>query len=48
MHPAKLLVAIVTVLALSASVANAATQKGKGYAVQKTAATQQDHFHIGY
>jgi hypothetical protein len=47
MHPTKLLVAIVTVLALSASLANAA-QKGKAYAVQKTAATQQDHFRIGY
>ena len=45
MHPTKLLVAIVTVLALSASLANAA-QKGKAYAVQKT--TQQDHFRIGY
>jgi hypothetical protein len=48
MHPTKLLVAIVTVLALSASLANAAPQKGKGYTVQKTAATQQDHFRIGY
>ena len=47
MHPTRLVVAIVTVLALSASLANAAT-KGKGYNVQKTAATQQDHFRIGY
>jgi hypothetical protein len=44
----KLLVAIVTVLALSASLANAAPQKSKGYTVQKTSATQQDHFRIGY
>jgi hypothetical protein len=48
MHPTKLLVAIVTVLALSASLANAAPQKGKGYTVHKTAATQQDQFRIGY
>jgi hypothetical protein len=48
MHPTKLLVAIVTVLALSASLANAASHKGKGYNVQKTSATQQDHFRIGY
>ena len=47
MHTTKILVAIVTVLALSASLANAA-QKGKGYTVQKAAATQQDHFRIGY
>jgi hypothetical protein len=44
MHPIKLLVAMLTVLALSASLANAA-QKGK---VQKTVATQQEHFRIGY
>ena len=48
MHPTKLLVAILSVLALSASLANAAPQKGKGYSVQKTAATQQDHFRVGY
>jgi hypothetical protein len=48
MHPTKLLVAILTVLALSASLANAAPQKGKGYSVHKTAATQQDHFRISY
>jgi hypothetical protein len=35
---------MLTVLALSASLANAA-QKGK---VQKTVATQQEHFRIGY
>jgi hypothetical protein len=40
----KLLVAIVTVLALSASFANAAP-KGKGYTPHQT---QQDHFRIGY
>ena len=48
MHPTKLLVAFVTVLALSASLANAASHKGKGYSVQKTAVTQQDQFRIGY
>lgn len=41
MHPTKLLVAIVTVLALSASLANAASHKGKGYNVQKTSATSR-------
>ncbi len=48
MHPTKLLVAIVTVLALSASLANAATQKGKGYNLHQTASTHQDRFQIGY
>ena len=49
MHPSKLLVAILTVLAFSASLANAAQQsKGKGYTVQQTAATHQDRFQIGY
>jgi len=48
MHSTKLLVAILSVLALSASLANAAPQEGKGYTVQKTAATQQDHFRVGY
>jgi|KBSMisStaDraftv2_1062788.scaffolds.fasta_scaffold1361846_1 hypothetical protein len=47
MCPTKLLVAILTVLALSGSLANAAPQRGKGYTVHKTAATQQDHFRIG-
>jgi hypothetical protein len=34
MHPIKLLVAILSVLALSAWLANAAQSKGKGYTVQ--------------
>jgi hypothetical protein len=49
MHPTKLLVAILTVLAFSASLASAAPRsRGKGYSVHQTAATQQDHFRIGY
>ena len=47
----KLLVAILTFLAVSVSVANAAPSQGKqakSYAVQQTAATHQDRFQIGY
>ena len=49
MHPIKLMVAILTALAFSASLANAAPQsKGKGYTVQQTSAVHQNRFQIGY
>jgi hypothetical protein len=52
MRPNKLLLAaIITFLAVTASVANAAPLKGKTYTVQDTSNTrwnQQDRFHIGY
>ena len=49
MHPTKLLVTILTVLAFSASLANAAPQsKGKGYTVQQTASAHQARFQISY
>jgi hypothetical protein len=51
MRPSKLLAAILTFVAVSASVANAAPSQGKqakNYAVQQTAVTHQDRFQIGY
>ncbi len=49
MRAIKLITAILTVLAYSASLANAAPQpKGKGYTVQQTSAVHQNRFQIGY
>ena len=54
MRATKLLLAIVTVLAVTASVANAAPVKGKQagtYTLQDNSnarGNQQDRFHIGY
>jgi hypothetical protein len=51
MCPTKLLVAILTFLAVTVGVANATPSQGKranSYAVQQTAATHQDRFQIGY
>lgn len=49
MHPTRLLIAILTVLSVSASLANAAPQsKGKGYTVQQTGSAHQARFQISY
>lgn len=49
MNPIKPMVAILTVLAFSASLVNAAPQsKDKGYTVQQTSAVHQNRFQIGY
>ena len=51
MRPSKLLLAIVTVLAVTGSVANAAPVKGKQagtYTVQDTRGTHQDRFNVSY
>ena len=51
MRPSKLLLAIVTVLAVTGSVANAAPVKGKQagtYTVQDTRWTHQDRLNVSY